>query len=181
MRIEIGILDSQLVPDILFVIELSQLELVMRLAVIRVELGPLDRPAAVRDPVALLEIDWVEHSAAAAPDRHRTAEKSQPAIIELIIRHADVGALVERLRLRLEIEPAAFQQCDLVATFGQPFRQGNPRCARSDDADVAWASRGFRLGAQVDQHFGFQAGCQAALRVPAAMACCHQQLNIARA
>ena len=70
--------DTQRRPDVVLVVELAQLELRMRDAVVWIEVRAANRPSAVRHPVATLEIDGIEQRAAAAPDAHRASEETQP-------------------------------------------------------------------------------------------------------
>ena len=129
--------DAERRPDVVLVVELAELELRVRDAVVRIEIRAVDRPAAVRHPVAALEIDGVEQRAASAPDAERAAEEAQARLVEVVVRHADVLAAVEILRRLLEVEAAAFEQAYAVPELHQPPRQRDAGDAGADDADVA--------------------------------------------
>ncbi len=142
----------------MLVVELAQLELGVRDAVVRIEIRATDRPSAVRHPVAALEIDGIEQGAATAPDAQRAAEEAQARLVEVVVGHADVRAAVQVLRRLLEVEAAAFEQADAVPELHQPSRQRDAGDAGADDADVAFLEGGVTVFAQIDQHRGGRSG-----------------------
>src|SRR5215471_6527768 len=76
------------------------------------EVGALDGPAAMGNPVALRKVDVVKHSAPAAPVLSGSAETAQASGRQRAIGHPDDLAVGERLSFRVKIEAAAFEKCD---------------------------------------------------------------------
>src|SRR4030095_1978411 len=128
-------------PDIVLVVEVAKLELPVRDAIVRLEILAPDGPAAARHPGPALGVDRVEQRAAPTPDADRAAEKTQPRLIEVVVRHPDVVPLVQVLRRLLEIEATALRQTGAALQFPQASREHDAGNAGADDADVVLGNR----------------------------------------
>ena len=81
----------------------------------------------------------------------RAAEIAKPGGVERI-GHADAFAVVERLRIGFEIEPAAFDECDGNAAADQLARNGDPCRARADNGKVGVDGGAVRHLPPVNEH-----------------------------
>ena len=111
-----------------------------------------ERPAAVGDPGAPLEIDGVEPGAAAAPDRRGAAEEAQPRFDERVVVETTDVAGREILHLGFEIRAAAFEQQDLAPPPPQRAGQRDPGRAGADDANVGREVGVIGAGVEIVQH-----------------------------
>ena len=109
----------------------------LRLAIVRLELGPGQGPAGEPHPLPRLEIERIERPAAPRPMVGRAAEEAQPRGIEIEIGQADVRALVKLLDPLLELEPAALEHADLEPAAGERARERDPGGAGADDRKIA--------------------------------------------
>ena len=148
--------DAERRPDVVLVVELAQLELRVRDPVIGIEIRAVDRPPAVRHPVAALEIDGIEQRAATAPDAQRAAEEAQARLVEVVVGHADVRAAIQILRRLLEVEAAAFEHAYAVPELRSA---GAPATRPATPAPTMHTSLspsgGVAVLAQIDQHGGW--------------------------
>ena len=101
------------------------------------EIGSANGPAAVRNPGTCLEIDFLERSAPADPVVGRTTEVAQ-ARLNQRVREAHVLAGVERLALRVELEPPALQQQDPKWLIDELTRKGDARRTGTNDAHIGF-------------------------------------------
>ncbi len=104
---------------------------------VRPQLVRADWPAAVRHPVAPLEIDRIIFGAAAAPDRGGSAEEAQPAMLERMIFLADNLAAVEVGGRLVMVEAAAFDQNHALLERQQPARGRLAGGAGPDNRDIS--------------------------------------------
>ncbi len=81
-----------------------------------------------------------------------TAEETQPVGLQRIGYPADLVALVQRLRPRIEFETSAFYHRHLRAGTIELQRHRDPDRARSDYAHVGFDQVPFREFSRVDQH-----------------------------
>ena len=105
----------------------------------------------MRQPATLLEIDFVERPAPAAPMVRAAAEKPQPRRVERGERRLDDGAAVKRLGLGVEIHPAAFEQDDVQRRIGQRQSQRNPGGAAADDGQIRLQERALGNAAGINE------------------------------
>src|SRR5436189_1932542 len=95
-----------------------EVEHLLRAGIKRIEIGAGDRPAAVRHPVALLEIDRLVGGAPAGPVSGAAAKVVERRGLEWIVRLADYLTAIELLHLRIEVESTALEQQHLEARVG---------------------------------------------------------------
>ena len=82
------------------------------------DFGVGNRPAAVRHPIALFEIDRVQGHAAARPQVAAAAEVARAGHVVRTWRIADDVKVIQRLGVGIRCESAAFHEAD-VASGGQ--------------------------------------------------------------
>ena len=123
--------------------------------VVRLQRRAIERPAAVRHPVAPLEIARLERRAAARPAVRRPAEDVLPRLVQREVRQPRALAPRQRLRRAVRLQAAAFHQTHAKRLIDQLERQRDPRGAGADDAHVGVDRRGVGKRARVNQH-GFQ-------------------------
>lgn len=105
-------------------------------AVIGFELAQSERPAALGNVVARLEIDAVEGAARAGPMVGGPAEEAQTVDGQVRCLRIDDLAFVQALRIRIEVEAAALQKQDAQIAAGELQRERQPGGARPGDAQV---------------------------------------------
>ncbi len=142
------------------VIERPNTEDLVGAAVVGLERFIPERPAAIRDPVALFEVDGLERAqpqadavvGRQAPELAVPAEAPQARVIEPFVGQADVLAARQRLHGAVDLEPAPFEQADAETFAHQLSRQRDPRRAGADDADVGVDGVAVGQGARVVDH-----------------------------
>ncbi len=100
-----------------------------------------ERPARIRKPVALFEIDGVERTAIAAPMIARAAEITQASGIELDVGHTGFRAGIKRLRRRVVTGTAAFEHEHTDRRIGEGERKRDARRAAADNRKIGLNGR----------------------------------------
>jgi hypothetical protein len=126
------------------------------------ELVSVERPAAVRDPVAGFEDARLGGQALARPERGRAAQDALAPLGERVCLHAGGLALVERLLGAVGPQPAALEQDDADPTLpaGEELpRQRDSGRARAHDAHVGLQVGPVLEPSEVIDHGVRMAGC----------------------
>jgi hypothetical protein len=108
----------------------------VRLPLVGIEVGLLDRPAAEGGKGVRAEVVGVELAAPAAPVVRGAAEVAQPRHVEGIVVETGDLACVEVLGVGGELEPPRLHQRHAEALGGQAPRDGDARRPRADHAGV---------------------------------------------
>ena len=119
--------------------------------VIRQQRLPAERPAAVRDPVALLEVDRVQRPAKAAPMIGAAAEKAQP-MGDHRVRNTHTLAVVKRLRPGFRLQAARLDQAHPGRGTVESTRQADTGGTAADDRDIGLEPAQVRQRTGIDKH-----------------------------
>ncbi len=119
---------------------------------IRLEVGPVDRPATAVHPGAFDEVDRVERTGDAAPPAAAAAEHPHPHVLQLPVRRAGRPVDQHPLVAHRGTKPPGFKDSDLQTTLGQPGRDAQSGRSGTDDADVEGPGNRPGLAAPVDDH-----------------------------
>jgi hypothetical protein len=136
----------------------SEVENLLRFGIERVEVCLFDRPAAVGDPVALLEVHRVEGGAKASRVVAGAAEVMQAGRFKRVIELAGFGAGVGVLHLVIVFQAAAFEEDDFIGRVVPFHGDAEAGGAGADDADIAFDMGIVGQGAGVGVHgmfYGF--------------------------
>ena len=110
-----------------------------------------ERPARMGKPAPLLEIDFVQRPAPAAPMIGAAAKKAQPRTVQRQIMHAGFRPVVKGLGRGIEFHTAAFQQRHARFGIGQCDRQRDSGGAAADQQNIGVDGRACRNGAGIDE------------------------------
>ena len=105
--------------------------------VVRVEVCPVEWPAAVRDPRSGLEVDRIQRTTPPGPDRRGSAEACLACLREIEVRGADVLAREERLGGTVRPQATGFQQAYPERPVKELLYHREAGGASADDTDVA--------------------------------------------
>ena len=119
--------------------------------VIRQQRLPAERPAAVRDPVALLEVDRVQRPAKTAPMVGAAAEKAQP-MGDHRVRNAGTLTVVQRLGRRLRLHAAGLDQAHPGRAVVEQACKADTGRTGTDDRDIGLKPAQVWQGTGIDEH-----------------------------
>src|SRR3954453_10074305 len=124
----------------------------MRARVVRREFFESEWPATMRNPVALLEVPWIQRTAPAAPAVAAAAEIAAARAVRESIRQSGVFAAVQVARFFVRRKPAAFQQAG-IHPGGRHFAcERDARDASPNNADRRFDDRILFDIASTDDH-----------------------------
>src|SRR4051812_3008530 len=112
----------------------TKIENCLGASVKRIEILTTNWPAAVRDPVALLEIDVIERRAEAGPVIGGATEVVERRGLQWEIRLSNNLAAIQILHLLLDLEPPALEEQTLQRSVGEFAGDGDARRSGANDA-----------------------------------------------
>ena len=118
----------------------------------RLQLLAADRPAGKAEPRAWAQVDRVERLAPAGPHVGRAAEVARPRRLQRLIGQAHDQPFVERLRVGVRVQVAAFHQQHLMVRMEEFERQGNAGGAGADDHEIRLELLAIFERVQIGQH-----------------------------
>src|ERR1700693_5212584 len=123
------------------------------LGIKRQQVGICNRPAAVRDVIAWLEIDGVKGHAPSAPDRRGTAESTLTITVRRTwLALIDDLTFVKSLRGGFRLQCAGLEQQHFDSCACELQRQAYAGCTGADDANIGAQRCGLRHIVGVDNH-----------------------------
>ena len=111
-----------------------------------------ERPAVVREIVAVLEIDGIQWQAIATPMVSRAAKIAQPAYCQILEGPAYALPLVQLLSFLAVLHAAAFEEHHAKRRVDELAGERNTGCARPNDANLGFQDRSGRNRARIDDH-----------------------------
>ena len=125
----------RLLPESRIEVQRAQLQDLVRAFVIRHQLLEPEWPAAMRHPIASLEIPGIERPAPAAPAIAAATEETCAATICEFIGHASGLAAIQVAGRIIRLEAAAFKHTGIDAMGVELAREGKAGNAATDNAD----------------------------------------------
>ncbi len=130
----------------------AELQQFMGTRVVRRQFVETERPAAVRDPVALVEVPRIERAAPAAPAVAAAAEVAAARAVRERIGKPDVFAAIEVAGFVIRPEAPAFEHAGVDPGPRHLQRKRNAGHTSADDADRRFNDRVLFNSASIDEH-----------------------------
>ena len=130
----------------------AELQQLMRARVVRRQFVEAERPAAVRDPVALLEVPRIERAAPAAPAIAAAAEIAAARAVRERIGKSGVLAAIEIAGFVVRPEATAFEHAGVDPRPRHFERKRNAGDTSADDADRRFNDCVVFNSTSIDEH-----------------------------